>query len=221
MATNPFAAMKEAIGHSPTAQRVNEALGGAKSPFAFIRSITQEGGEDEARPPLTSAGNDVPYKITPEVRTAITKTATNLGAKPEHLLAAINFETGGTFSPSAKNKASGATGLIQFMERTAKGLGTSTAELAKMSVGEQLKYVEKHFQPFKGKLKTLEDTYMAILWPAAVGKPNDYVLFDNSNPANRAYAQNAGLDFNKDGKITKAEAAKKVVDRAKLAGEGT
>jgi hypothetical protein len=48
---------------------------------------------------------------------------------------------------------------------------------------------------------------MAILWPAAVGKSNDYVLF--SSPS-KAYEQNKGLDLNKDGNITKAEAAAKV-----------
>jgi hypothetical protein len=54
---------------------------------------------------------------------------------------------------------------------------------------------------------TLEDLYMQILWPRAVGKPLDYVLF--SSPST-AYKQNKGLDANKDGNITKDEAAAKV-----------
>ena len=52
---------------------------------------------------------------------------------------------------------------------------------------------------------------MAILWPAAVGKDNAYVLF--SKPS-KAYEQNMGLDSNKDGNVTKDEAAQKV--QAKL-----
>lgn len=56
---------------------------------------------------------------------------------------------------------------------------------------------------------------MAILWPVAIGKPLDFVLFDKSDPEHpKRYIQNAGLDFNRDGKITKAETAAKV--RAKL-----
>jgi len=49
---------------------------------------------------------------------------------------------------------------------------------------------------------------MAILWPAAIGKPDDYVLFAKGDPQHpRRYIQNAGLDFNHDGVITKKEAA--------------
>jgi len=56
-------------------------------------------------------------------------------------------------------------------------------------------------------LKTLEDLYMAILWPAAVGKEPGYVLFRDGT---LAYTQNDGLDVNKNGQITKQEAAAKV-----------
>jgi hypothetical protein len=71
--------------------------------------------------------------------------------------------------------------------------------------------VEKYFIEAKGKLKTLEDVYMAILWPAAIGKPLSFVLFDKNDAAHpKRYIQNAGLDFNKDGLITKAEAANKI-----------
>jgi hypothetical protein len=58
-------------------------------------------------------------------------------------MAAMAFETGETFSPSIKNKASGATGLIQFMRSTAKGSGTTTAALAEMTAVDQLDFVEK------------------------------------------------------------------------------
>ena len=41
----------------------------------------------------------------------------------------------------------GATGLIQFLPSTARGLGTTTDALAGMSSVEQLNYVEKYFDP--------------------------------------------------------------------------
>src|SRR5690606_27830293 len=96
---------------------------------------------------------------------------------------------------------------------TARNLGTSVEALASMSAEDQLNYVYKYFRPYKGRLKTLSDVYMAVLWPAAIGKPDDFVLWDKqSRPT--TYRQNAGLDVNKDGRITKGEAAAKV--QAKL-----
>lgn len=149
-----------------------------------------------------------------DFETKVDKIASNLDAKPEHLLAVMNFETGGTLSSTVKNKAgSGATGLIQFMPATAKELtGSDTKEaaiklLSSMTPTEQLDYVEKYLEPFKGKLKSLEDVYMAVLYPRAVGKDNEYALFEKGT---KAYWQNKGLDINKDGVITKAEATQKV-----------
>ena len=137
-----------------------------------------------------------------------------LGIEPDHMMACMAFESGETFSPSIYNAAgSGAVGLIQFMPATARGLGTATGNLAALSAVEQLDWVEKYFQPYKGRLKTLSDVYMAILWPAAIGKPESSPLWAQSERPT-TYRQNSGLDANKDGVITKAEAASKV--QAKL-----
>lgn len=148
-------------------------------------------------------------KVLQEFRNRVREVARTLGTDVNHLMACMAFESGETFSPSIRNAAgSGAVGLIQFMPSTAGALGTTTEALAAMTAVEQLKYVEKYFKPRKGKLDSLEDVYMAILWPAAIGKPDDYVLFAKSNPQHpKRYIQNAGLDFNHDGVITKKEAA--------------
>lgn len=129
--------------------------------------------------------------------------------EPGDLMTCIAWETGRAFSASVTNMAgSGATGLIQFMPSTAAAMGTSTAALAAMSAEGQLNYVYRYFLPYKGRLRSLADLYMAILWPRAVGKPDDYILFQG--PGTIAYRQNAGLDTNKDGKITKAETVAKL-----------
>ena len=121
-------------------------------------------------------------------------------------MASMAFETGETFSPSIENAAgSGAVGLIQFMPSTAKSLGSSSEELKQMSAVQQLTFVEKYFAPFKNRLKGLDDVYMAIFMPSAVGKSNDTVLIDKDTGPT-AYRQNKGLDTNSDGKITKGEA---------------
>lgn len=148
-----------------------------------------------------------------EFTQAVKQLASRLNVREDYLYAVMGFETGGTFSPSIENPASGATGLIQFMPETAKGLGTTTGQLAQMSRTEQLKYVEKYLSNKGIQGGSLSDVYMAVLFPAAVGKPDNFVLFGKgamSGFTGIAYDQNKGLDLNKDGSITKAEAASKV-----------
>lgn len=136
----------------------------------------------------------------------------DLGFDPNLLMDCMAFESAETFRADIKNAAgSGATGLIQFMPSTARGLGTTTDALARMAPEDQLNFVWKYFAPYKGRLKTLDDLYMAILWPAAVAKPGSHVLFRKGTTA---YNQNKGLDKNNDGLITKDEAAAKVREKS-------
>ncbi len=127
--------------------------------------------------------------------------------EPNWLMTCMAWESGRSFRPDVKNMAgSGATGLIQFMPATARALGTTVEKLAAMTAEDQLNFVWKYFRPYDGRLRSLADCYMAILWPAAVGRSDSYALFTGGV----AYRQNAGLDVDKDGRITKAEAAAKV-----------
>ncbi|WP_110685092.1 lytic transglycosylase [Salinicola aestuarinus] len=124
------------------------------------------------------------------------------------LMACMAFETGRTFDPAQRNLAgSSATGLIQFMAATARGLGTTTDALAAMTAVEQLDYVEQYFRPYHHRITTLPDMYLAILMPAYVGRPGGSVMFTDGTTA---YRQNAGLDANTDGRITKDEASQRV-----------
>ena len=153
-------------------------------------------------------------RVSQEFKYRMIDIAIDLNIPVDFLMACIAFESGRSFRPDKKNMAgSGATGLIQFMPATALALGTTTDALAKMSAEDQLFYVHKYFLPYRNKLQTIEDVYMAVLWPRAIGQPEDYVLFDIMTKPT-TYRQNASLDFNQDGKITKWEAAAKV--RAEL-----
>jgi peptidoglycan hydrolase-like protein with peptidoglycan-binding domain len=144
--------------------------------------------------------------VTPEFIDAVEQMAERLGTKPEYILAAMSFETGGRFDPSIQNGI-GATGLIQFLRSTAQNLGTTTDKLARMSAVAQLAFVEKYFEPFKGKLGTLEAVYTSIL--SGSPKKPDAVLFKAGTPA---YKLNP-LDWNDDGIITAREAATPVAAR--------
>jgi len=144
----------------------------------------------------------------------VVQIADELETDPAHLMQVMKFETGGELSTKTKNQAgSGATGLIQFMPDTAKrltGADTKAAAikiLESMTPTEQLDYVKKYLEPFKGKLKSLDDVYMAVLYPKAIGEDPDYALFKKGT---KAYWQNRGLDIDKDGVVTKSEAASKV-----------
>lgn len=165
---------------------------------------------------LTSSLSDSDFKVigvqntTKAFREKVAEVAQRINVNPLFLMAVMSFETGGSFSPSKRNPVSGATGLIQFLSSTARGLGTTIAQLANMTAIEQLDFVEKYFKQFNKPLNSLEDTYMAVLFPKAIGKGRDFVLF--SKPS-REYDQNKGLDSNGNGKITVAEASQKVRDR--------
>ncbi|WP_041598720.1 peptidoglycan-binding protein [Hahella chejuensis] len=138
----------------------------------------------------------------------VIKIAAAMDMSPDYLMACMAFETGETFSPSITNAAgSGAIGLIQFMPSTAKALGTSVQALKGMSAVQQLKYVEKYFSPYQGRLQNLEDVYLAVLYPAAVGMNPSQALFRRGT---LTYTQNSGFDKNKDGIITPAEISLKV-----------
>ena len=149
-------------------------------------------------------------KVTQPFRDRLYRLCAELDWSEQHaswLMACMAFETGRTFSPSIRNPSSSATGLIQFMDGTARGLGTSTAALARLTAVGQLNWVERYFLPYAHRISGLDDMYMAILWPKAVGKAPDHVLWRKGLPA---YVANRGLDLDKNGAVTKQEAAAKV-----------
>jgi peptidoglycan hydrolase-like protein with peptidoglycan-binding domain len=102
-----------------------------------------------------------------------------LGVDPKELLRIMKFETGGKMSPSTVSGTSRAVGLIQFMPDTATALGTTTQDLAQMSAVEQLDYVYRYYK-MNGVRPGMDvgDLYMLTFMPAAVNKPDDFILGD-------------------------------------------
>lgn len=133
-------------------------------------------------------------------------TARRLGINPADLLKVMNFES--SLDPSARNSKSGASGLIQFLPDTARELGTTTEALRRMTREQQLPYVERYLQSHGVKPgASLEQLYMSVLAGNA-GRSGS--LWLTGTPE---YAQNAGLDTNKDGIITTREATQMVEQR--------
>ena len=140
--------------------------------------------------------------FTCKERKKIFEISKRLGCNPNHLTSAMALETGGTFDPSIVNSL-GYTGLIQIGSTAAEDInrrkGTNVTagnngNLKNMTKFEQLTYVEYYLEPFRGRLNTLADFYLAILMPVDCGRGNqpNHVVFD----------KNLALDY-KDGKVIK------------------
>jgi peptidoglycan hydrolase-like protein with peptidoglycan-binding domain len=140
-------------------------------------------------------------RLSPADMKALIDTANWIGINPDWLASVMSFESG--LNPAAVNQAgSGATGLIQFMPSTATALGTSTTALKQMTFQEQLPYVQRYFAPHRGKLHSLEDTYLAVFYPAFIGESDDTVL---GHVGSAIYDQNSGFDRDGKGYVTKSD----------------
>jgi peptidoglycan hydrolase-like protein with peptidoglycan-binding domain len=171
-------------------------------------------------PPGGGVGSVIAVKgterLAPADLKALYDVATYLGINVDWLATAMSFESG--LNPQAVNASSGATGLIQFMPSTAKNLGTTTDALKGMTFQQQLPYVQRYFESHKGQMHNLEDVYLAVFYPAAMGEPPDHVIASAGNPV---YDQNAVFDRTKKGYITRADVTStvtSVLDSAIAAG---
>lgn len=131
-----------------------------------------------------------------------------LGIDPNYMMACFALETGTSFRTDIKNPNSSASGLIQFMNSTAKKLGTTTEKLRAMNHVEQMDYVKKYFSDISEQVNvptnkwSLHDVYLAIFTPSAIKKKPDDVVYRSGQDA---YSVNMYHDVDKDGLITKKE----------------
>ena len=159
-----------------------------------------------ARPDSVDAQKiDVSTIQDPDFQKKLEKVAAGLGVKSSDLIAIMKQESG--VSPSRMNTSSRAVGLIQFMPKTAAALGTSTEQLQQMDAVQQLDYVYKYFKMTGVGDGSLGDLYMAVFMPKYVGYPPETVLgaAGAGGFPGAVYAQNKGLDRNRDGTITIAD----------------
>ncbi len=215
------------FARQPTWLQATIAIGGTAATIAVFFTLTKKKPalKPKAKPVGPSAKitpKDTGYKVenlafidkVKDNKEAFGKKVIDIAAKldtvPNNLMIVMNNESAGTFSPSIKNPTSTATGLIQFMEDTAKGMGTSTQALAKMSNVQQLDYVYKYLAKYKDKYKDASDLYLAVFFPLAL-----YQKDENWQFPQWAVKANPIFDINKDGKLTKAEFRSYVLNKYK------
>lgn len=80
-----------------------------------------------------------------------------------------------------------ATGLIQFVPKTARGLDTTVEDLGKMTGYEQLDFVEDYFVQQKKtyRVKDLGDLYLMVFYPFAINRPDSYILGQTASGRNK------------------------------------
>jgi hypothetical protein len=152
-------------------------------------------------------------KVDYDFKAKVIDICKRLGMDPNHLMACMYRESAGTLNPGKWNaRGADAVGLLQFTGDTAKRMVTTTAALAAMSGVDQLDYVEKYFEGFKGRLKTVGDVYCAMFCVFGIGKGPEFVLYDSSGetPDGRKhpkgyYSENANFDIAGKGNITKGD----------------
>ncbi|MEO8701391.1 MAG: peptidoglycan-binding domain-containing protein [Kofleriaceae bacterium] len=125
--------------------------------------------------------------------------AQKLDTKVEWLINVMMMES--SLDPARKNPNSTASGLIQFMRKTAAGLGTTCAALRRMTATKQLDWVHKYFAPFAGRLSSQAQVYAAV-GAGQVSDNNNKVFF---RAGSKEYNANKVWDANRDGKITQGE----------------
>lgn len=136
---------------------------------------------------------------------AVHAVAAAIGTQPEYLLGVMNAESG--IRASAHNPNGDASGLIQFMPATLRGLGWTQGHEAfrQLSAEEQMPFVERYYRPYVPQgLNSTARLYQVTFLPATLsrGSDPDTVLVDVNNNDNAfAYAPNRGLDRRGDGRI--------------------
>ncbi len=152
--------------------------------------------------------NLIPSSEQKTFQDKVNSVALKLLTNPDWLMQVMKAESG--INPSIENTYrpmhnGNATGLIQFTPDTALNLGTTVAALKQMNRVDQMDYVYKYFKPYTGRLNSYFDIYLVTFFPAAIGKPDDWVIHTDRIPGSAVAHSNPTMDINKDGQITIAE----------------
>lgn len=152
-------------------------------------------------------------RITKQASDIIISRSEKLPIEPDWFMLLADLESG---LDAFRVNPFGCYSWIQFCPdvsggdyKTIKGRRYYFVDLKKMSESELLNlsfdYLEEQ-QAIHGRFSSYHDLYFSILYPVAIGKPDDYILNTKSNPI---------FDINKDQNITVGEVKKYLDDRVK------
>lgn len=146
--------------------------------------------------------------IPPSIRDAFGKKvleiAKYLGTDPNWLMQVMYAES--RFKATAQNIQNGrliAAGLLQWTK--ASGAPGAPQSMLSRNHLQQLDWVKEYFKPYRGRMNSYFDVYLVTFFPAAVGKPDNYVFSTSKLSAALIARQNPIININKDDKITMAE----------------
>lgn len=146
----------------------------------------------------------------------VERVSSKYGFSSGALIGLMQSESG--VNPQARNPNGGATGLIQFMPATARGLGTSTDALYRMNRVQQMRYVDAYFAPYASGLRgaSAGKLYAYVFLPGRANRSSGVLT---QNPENY-YTHNRGLDMNRDGSITIADLDRRIAGKIREARDG-
>lgn len=146
--------------------------------------------------------------IPASIRTAFAKKVTEISAwlqiDPNWLMQVMYAES--RLKATAQNIQKGrliAAGLLQWT--SASGAPGAPQSMLQRSHLQQLDWVKEYFKPYRGKMHSYFDVYLVTFFPAAVGKPDNYVFATSKLSASLIASQNPAINIVKDGKITMSE----------------
>ena len=138
---------------------------------------------------------------------ALRAMAAKLDTEPVSLLSVWFSESG--VRANAHNPGGNASGLIQAMPATLKGLGYpgDHTSFRLLSATQQLPWIYRYYLPYKGKLVSVGAIYVANFLPALLEHAGDpgYVMTAKNGVRSWAFMPNASFDANGDLQITVGE----------------
>lgn len=143
--------------------------------------------------------------VDPAFDRAFPEACARIGCNPLHLLAVMMSES--EVNPAAHNPHGDASGLIQFMPATLRGLGWRGGDQAFrcLSASQQLPYVEAYYRQWAkdaGAWDSAGRLYQATFLPGTMresSKPEDVIA---AHGAKLGWAFDANAVFDKDGSKT-------------------
>ena len=156
--------------------------------------------------------------VTQEFLDKVISISNELQINPDDLMAVMAFES--WIDPYNENSV-GAYGLIQFTAvaiaeiNRRNGTDYTMEDVKNMDAMEQLELVYLHFKPKAGLMNSLADVYLAVFAPAYVDgtEKDDNTVLYSIEDSPKAYYANSGLDTEKKGYITRADACAAVIKR--------